>query len=117
LQKEPLYAIVLGMEFAVIKTGGKQYRVSKGDTIRIEKMKDAAEIGQKITFNEVLLVDNGKDTTIGMPLIEGAAVTAEVTKIGRADKVMVVKYLQKSRYHKKNGHRQPFVEVKITAIK
>ncbi len=105
------------MEFAVIKTGGKQYRVSKGDTIRIEKMKDIAEVGQKVTFDEVLLVDNGKDTTIGMPLIDGAKVEAEVSKIGRADKVMVVKYLQKSRYHKKNGHRQPFVEVKITAIK
>lgn len=105
------------MEFAVIKTGGKQYRVSAGDVIRIEKMKDVTEVGQKVVFDEVLLVDNGSDTTIGMPLIDGAKVTAEVTKIGRADKVMVVKYLQKSRYHKKNGHRQPFVEVKITAIK
>ena len=105
------------MEFAVIKTGGKQYRVSKGDVVRIEKIKDVTEVGQKLVFDEVLLVDNGKDTTIGMPLIDGASVTAEVTKIGRADKVMVVKYLQKSRYFKKNGHRQPFVEVKITAIK
>jgi large subunit ribosomal protein L21 len=105
------------MEFAVIKSGGKQYRVSKGDVVRIEKIKDVTEVGQKLVFDEVLLVDNGKDTTIGMPLIDGASVTAEVTKIGRADKVMVVKYLQKSRYFKKNGHRQPFVEVKITAIK
>lgn len=105
------------MEFAVIKAGGKQYRVSKGDVIRIEKMKDVTEVGQKVVFDQVLLVDNGKDTTIGMPVIDGASVTAEVSKIGRADKVMVVKYLQKSRYHKKNGHRQPFIEVKITAIK
>ena len=105
------------MEFAVIKTGGKQYRVSAGDTIRIEKMKDVTEVGQKVVFDEVLLVDNGNDTSIGMPFIDGAKVTAEVVKIGRADKVMVVKYLQKSRYHKKNGHRQPFVEVKINAIK
>lgn len=105
------------MEFAVIKTGGKQYRVSKGDTIRIEKIKDVSEVGQKLTFDQVLLVDNGKDTTIGMPMIDGASVAAEVTKIGRADKINVVKYLQKSRYFKKNGHRQPFVEVKITAIK
>ncbi len=105
------------MEFAVIKSGGKQYRVSKGDVIRIEKLKDVTEVGQKVVFDQVLLVDNGKDTTIGMPMIDGASVSAEVTKIGRADKVMVVKYLQKSRYHKKNGHRQPFVEVKITAIK
>lgn len=105
------------MEFAVIKTGGKQYRVSKGDVIRIEKIKDVAEVGQKLVFDQVLLVDNGKDTTIGMPVIDGASVTAEVTKIGRADKVNVVKYLQKSRYFKKNGHRQPFVEVKINEIK
>ena len=105
------------MEFAVIKTGGKQYKVSKGDSIKIEKLSDTAKVGDKISFEEVLLVDNGKDTTIGMPMIDGASVSAEVTKIGRADKVMVVKYLQKSRYHKKNGHRQPFVEVKISAIK
>ena len=105
------------MEFAVIKTGGKQYRVSKGDVVRIEKIKDITEVGQKLVFDQVLLVDNGKDTTIGMPVIDGASVTAEVTKIGRADKINVVKYLQKSRYFKKNGHRQPFVEVKITAIK
>ena len=105
------------MEFAVIKTGGKQYRVAKGDTIRIEKIKDVSEVGQKLTFDQVLLVDNGKDTTIGMPMIDGASVNAEVTKIGRADKINVVKYLQKSRYFKKNGHRQPFVEVKILAIK
>ena len=111
------YAIVSGMEFAVIKTGGKQYRVSVNDTIRIEKLNDEQEVGQKVIFDQVLLVDNGNDTTIGMPLINGAKVEAEITKIGRADKVMVVKYLQKSRYHKKNGHRQPFVEVKITAIK
>lgn len=105
------------MEFAVIKSGGKQYRVSKGDVIRIEKIKDVVEVGQKLVFDQVLLVDNGKDTTIGMPLIDGASVSAEVSKIGRAEKVNVVKYLQKSRYFKKNGHRQPFVEVKITGIK
>lgn len=105
------------MEFAVIKTGGKQYRVSTGDVIRIEKIKDVTEVGQKLVFDEVLLVDNGKDTTIGTPIISGAKVSAEVTNIGRADKVTVIKYLAKSRYFKKNGHRQPFVEVKITAIK
>lgn len=105
------------MEFAVIKTGGKQYRVSTGDVLRVEKLKEATEVGQKITFDQVLMVDDGKNTTIGMPMIDGAKVMAEVVKIGRAAKIMVVKYLQKSRYHKKNGHRQPFVEIKITAIK
>lgn len=105
------------MEFAVIKTGGKQYRVSTGDVLRIEKIKDVTEVGQKVTFDHVLLVDDGKNTTIGAPTIDGAKVLAEVVKIGRGPKITVVKYLQKSRYHKKNGHRQPFVEVKITAIK
>lgn len=105
------------MEFAVIKTGGKQYRVSVGDVIRIEKLSDESQVGDKVVFDQVLLVDNGSDTTIGTPVIAGATVSAEITKIGRAEKVIVVKYLQKSRYFKKNGHRQPFVEVKITAIK
>lgn len=105
------------MEFAVIKTGGKQYRVSVGDVIRIEKLSDESQVGDKVVFDQVLLVDNGSDTTIGTPVITGATVSAEIVKIGRAEKVIVVKYLQKSRYFKKNGHRQPFVEVKITAIK
>ncbi len=105
------------MEFAVIKTGGKQYRVSTGDVLRVEKLKDAQDVGQKVIFDQVLLVDDGKNTTIGMPTIDGAKVMAEVVKVGRAPKITVVKYLQKSRYHKKNGHRQPFVEVKITGIK
>lgn len=104
------------MEFAVIKTGGKQYKVSKGDVLRVEKIKGEHEAGDKITFDKVLLVDNGKDTTIGTPYIDGATVEATISKIGRAQKVMVVKYKQKSRYHKKNGHRQPFFEVKIEKI-
>lgn len=105
------------MEFAVIKTGGKQYKVSKGDSIKIEKLSDTAVVGDKITFEEVLLVDNGKDTTIGTPYIKGAKVEATVEKIGKLPTVTVIHYKQKSRYFKKNGHRQPFVEVKISSIK
>ena len=105
------------MEFAVIKTGGKQYKVSKGDSIKIEKLSDTAKVGDKVTFDKVLLVDNGKDTTIGTPNIKGAAVKATLEKIGRAQKVTVIHYKQKSRYFKKNGHRQPFFQVKIDAIK
>ena len=105
------------MEFAVIKTGGKQYKVSKGDSIKIEKLSDTAQVGDKITFEEVLLVDNGKDTTIGTPIIKGAKVEGTVEKIGKLPTVTVIHYKQKSRYFKKNGHRQPFVEVKISAIK
>ena len=105
------------MEFAVIKTGGKQYKVSKGDSIKIEKLSDTAKVGDKVSFEEVLLVDNGKDTTIGMPFIKGAKVEATVEEIGKLPTVTVIHYKQKSRYFKKNGHRQPFFKVKISSIK
>ena len=105
------------MEFAVIKTGGKQYRVSVGDSIKIEKLPGAHKAGDKIVFDKVLLVDNGKDTSIGMPTIDGASVEAIYEKSGTHKKVIVVKYKQKSRYFKKNGHKQPYTQVKISAIK
>ena len=73
-------------------------------------------VGDKVVFNDVLLVDNGSDTTIGMPFIAGAKVTAEIIKIARAPKVTVIKYKAKSNYFKKRGHRQPFFEVKITKL-
>lgn len=104
-------------EFAVIATGGKQYSVSVGDTITIEKMKEVLAKGDKISFDKVLLVDDGSATTIGTPYIAGAKVEGEVILVGRAPKVTVIKYKQKSRYFKKNGHRQPFLKVKITSIK
>ncbi len=104
-------------EFAVIQTGGKQYRVSVGDVIDIEKLPGDFKKGDKITFEKVLLVDNGNDTTIGMPFIDGAVVEGLFQENGRAKKVIVVKYKQKSRYHKKNGHRQPLTKVKISSIK
>lgn len=104
-------------EFAVIMTGGKQYKVQVGDILKIEKLEGEYKQGDKITFEEVLLVDNGTDTTIGMPHIKGAKVEAEFIKLGRAKTVKVVKYKQKSRYLKRNGHRQPFTEVKINSIK
>lgn len=105
------------MEFAVITTGGKQYKVSKGGLVSIEKMKGEFKKGDKVTFDKVLMVDDGKDTTIGTPYITGAKVEAEITEIGRARKILVMKYKQKSRYLKRNGHRQPFFKVKILAIK
>ncbi|MSR73058.1 50S ribosomal protein L21 [Candidatus Parcubacteria bacterium] len=105
------------MEFAVIQTGGKQYQVKKGDTLTIEKLPGDFKAGDKITFDKVLLVDNGKDTTIGTPFIAGASVMATFTEAGRAKKIDVIKYKQKSRYFKKNGHRQPFFKVKIEEIK
>jgi len=105
------------MEFAVITTGGKQYKVSKGTTVSIEKMKGEFKEGDKVSFDKVLMVDDGKDTTIGTPYIKGAKVDAEIVEIGRARKVLVMKYKQKSRYLRRNGHRQPFFKVKITSIK
>lgn len=104
-------------EFAVILTGGKQYKVAVGDVLKVEKLDGEFAIGDKIVFDKVLLVDNGVDTTIGSPYIKGATVESLFQKLGKHKTVKVVKYLQKSRYLKKNGHRQPFIEVKISAIK
>ncbi len=104
------------MEIAVIKTGGKQYVVSKGDTLFIEKLPGEKKAGDSVVFDEVLLVDNGSDTTIGAPTIKGAEVKGTVVMAGRAPKIDVVKYKAKSRYHKRRGHRQPFLKVKIDSI-
>ncbi len=105
------------MEFAVIKTGGKQYKVSVGDSVKVEKITGDFKEGDKVTFDEILLVDNGKDTTIGTPNIAGAKVEATIAEIGRSKKVTVIHYKQKSRYFKKNGHRQQYFKVTIDAIK
>ena len=105
------------MEFAVIQTGGKQYKVSVGDTVKIEKLVGEHKEGDKITFDKVLLVDNGKDTTIGTPFITGAKVEAELVEIGRTKKIIVVKYKPKSRYLIRQGHRQHFFKIKILGIK
>jgi large subunit ribosomal protein L21 len=107
----------MNTEFAVIQTGGKQYRVAKDAVVKIEKLSGDYKEGDKVTFDQVLLVDNGKDTTIGVPFIDKAKVTGTITKIGRHPKVTVIKYKQKSRYFKKNGHRQPYFQVKIDALK
>ena len=105
------------MEFAVIATGGKQYKVSKGDTVKIEKIKGDFKVGDKITFDKVLLVEDGADTTIGTPYIAKAKVEATLSEVGRNKTVDVIKYKQKSRYFKKNGHRQPWFKVTISDIK
>ncbi|MES2203540.1 MAG: 50S ribosomal protein L21 [Patescibacteria group bacterium] len=107
----------MAKEFAIIQTGGKQYMVAEGDTLKVEKLSDAHKVGDSVVFEDVLLVDNGSDsTTIGDPFIKGAKVSAEVIHIGRAAKVVVIKYKAKSNYFKKRGHRQPFVEVKIKKL-
>jgi len=100
--------------FAVIKTGGKQYLVSPGDKIKIEKI-DKAE-GKEITFGQVLLLQKGKAIKIGTPLVKGAKVKAKVLKQDRAKKIIIFKYKAKKRYQKKMGHRQPYTEVEILKI-
>ena len=111
--------------FAVIETGGKQYRVAVGDVIKVEKILNKTETGtidnikegDAVVFDKVLLIDNGVDSTdVGTPHIEGAKVVGTLVEIGRNAKVIVIKYKQKSRYFKKNGHRQPFFKVKIEKI-
>lgn len=104
-------------EFAVILTGGKQYKVAVGDVLKVEKIDREYKAGDKVIFDKVLLVDNGTDTTIGTPFITNATVESLFQKLGKGKTVKVVKYKQKSRYLKKNGHRQPFTEVKISSIK
>lgn len=108
------------MQFAVIQTGGKQYIVKPGDVVQIEKLldpeKELAE-GDKVTFKEVLLVDDGDSTTTGTPFIEGASVSGVIVEKGRADKVIIQKYKAKVRFRNKKGHRQPFMKVRIESIK
>lgn len=104
------------MIFAVIQTGGKQYRVAKGDSLKIEKLSGDFKKGDVVTFDKVLLHDDGVKTTIGSPFIADAAVQAEITDIGRHPKVEVVKYKAKSRYFKLRGHRQPYMKVKIHSL-
>jgi len=104
-------------EFAVIFTGGKQYKVAVGDVLKVEKIDGEFNLGDKVIFDKVLLVDNGTDTTIGTPYIASAKVESLFQKLGKNKTVSVVKYKQKSRYLKRNGHRQPYMEVKISSIK
>ena len=99
--------------YAIIATGGKRYKVSEGDVIRVEKL--AAEDGSEVTFDDVVVVNNDTDLLCG-DAVKNASVKATVVKTGKARKVVVYKYKRKSGYHKKNGHRQPFTEVKIESI-
>lgn len=101
--------------YAIIKTGGKQYRVSKGDQIYIEKL-DAHE-GDTVTFDEVLAVEKDGEMTFGSPFIEGAEVLATVKAQGRGKKILVFKYKAKSNYRRRQGHRQSFTKVIIDNIK
>lgn len=102
------------MSYAVIKTGGKQYRVQQGDILRVELLD--AEEGAAVSFDQVLLVCEGESITVGAPTVAGAAVSATVRKHGRADKVRIIKFRRRKHYKRQQGHRQHFTEVEITGI-
>jgi large subunit ribosomal protein L21 len=100
--------------YAVISTGGKQYRVSEGSVLRIEKLE--AEEGSNVEFDQVLLVGQGADVKVGAPLVAGAKVVATVQSHGKGDKVRIVKFRRRKHYLRQKGHRQPYTEVKVTGI-
>ena len=100
--------------YAIIKTGGKQYRVSEGDVLSIEKLNVAD--GENVVFEEVLTVVNDSEVMIGKPVVEGAKVTAKVVEHGRGAKIFVFKYKAKANYRIRSGHRQPFTKVEIVSI-
>jgi large subunit ribosomal protein L21 len=100
--------------YAVIATGGKQYRVEKGEVLRIEKLQ--AEPGTTVEFNEVLMIADGADVRLGVPLLAGGKVTALVEKHAKADKVVIVKFRRRKHYLRQKTHRQPFTQVRVTDI-
>jgi large subunit ribosomal protein L21 len=100
--------------YAVIATGGKQYRVAEGDVVRIEKL--AADLGAAVEFDKVLLVSNGSDVKIGAPLLAGSKVSGVVHKHGKGDKKVIVKFRRRKHYMRQGTHRQFFTDVKITGI-
>lgn len=102
-------------KIAIIETGGKQYVVTKDSVLNVETV-GTDKAGAKITFDKVLLTDDGSKTQVGAPYIKGAEVTAELIEIGKAAKKIVLRYREKSRYAKKKGHRQPYAKVRITSL-
>ncbi len=110
--------------FAIIETGGKQYMAAVGATLKVEKIKGplgkegfaVMKVGDKVVFDKVLLTDNGSDTVVGAPYVKGVTVEAEIKKIARSKKVVVIKYKAKSNHFQKKGHKQPYFEVAITKV-
>jgi len=99
--------------FAVIQTGGKQYRVAQGDRLRVEKL--PGDVGAAVTFDKVLLV-GGESVKVGKPHVSGAKVSAEIVAQGRDKKIIVFKFRRRKNFRRKNGHRQPYTELKITGV-
>ena len=100
--------------YAVIKTGGKQYRVAQGDILRVEKL--TADVGASVNFDRVLMVADGDNISIGTPFIDGGKVTATIRSQGRSDKIKIIKFRRRKNYRRQMGHRQSYTEVEITGI-
>lgn len=100
--------------YAVVATGGKQYKVQEGDVLRVEKLSGA--VGDEVAFDQVLLLGAGEDVRIGQPVVEGAVVKGKIVQQGKSKKILVFKYKRRKRYRRKQGHRQPYTAVKIDAI-
>jgi large subunit ribosomal protein L21 len=100
--------------YAVVKTGGKQYRVQEGDTLRVERI--PGDVGASVSFDEVLMISDGSSVNIGQPFLENSAVKGHITEQARSKKVLVFKYKRRKRYRRKIGHRQPYTAVKIDSI-
>ncbi len=104
------------MKFAVIKTGGKQYKVAEGEVLKIEKLSGDFQKGDTVTFNQVMALIDGDKIEVGSPVLSGKKIDATFESAGRNKTIDVIKYRAKSNYYKKRGHRQPFVKVKIGKI-
>ncbi len=100
--------------YAVIASGGKQYRVKTGDVLRLEKLQ--GEAGEPVTFDNILMVADGEDVRIGQPVLENVAVRGHIVEQGKSKKIIVFKYKRRKRYRRKQGHRQQFTAVKIDSI-
>jgi large subunit ribosomal protein L21 len=100
--------------YAVVATGGKQYKVQQGDVLRVEKL--AGDIGSEVAFEQVLLFSDGENVQIGQPVLDGVVVKGHIIEQGKSKKILVFKYKRRKRYRRKQGHRQPYTAVKIDAI-
>lgn len=103
------------MTYAIFRAAGQQFRAQKGDVIRIPKVE--GKEGSKITFGDVLLTNSGKKVRAGQPIVKGAAVTAEIVRHGRGEKIIVFRFKRRKNYRKKTGHREQFTEIKVTDVK
>lgn len=110
------YSSATMAKIAIIETGGKQYVVAKDRVLQVEKLTGVSKKGDKVSFDKVLLTDDGSKTEVGAPYLKGASVTGEFIEEGRQKKVVVLRYREKSRYAKKKGHRQPYTKVRITQV-